>query len=79
MDNWRINFCQNLRHLRKVYTMTQEEMAGILGVSVNTLGKIERCEPAVRIHCGMLCRVCGHFRISADELLLENWPEILKR
>jgi len=34
-----INFCQNLRHLRKVYKMNQKEMAQILKVSVQKLRK----------------------------------------
>ena len=79
MDEWSKNFCQNLRHLRKVHDLTQREMAEIVGVSVNTLGRMERCENTVRVHCAMVCRVCDRFQISAGELLLENWPEMLRR
>lgn len=78
MSNWTQNFCQNLRHLRQVHTMTQKEMARILGVSVTTYGKIERGDPHIRIHCAMLSRVCIHFQISADDILLQNWPQMMK-
>ena len=72
------NFCQNIRHLRKVYLMKQKEMAPILGISVGKLSRIENCDPAARIDCGMICQVCSHFDLSADEILFENWPEILQ-
>lgn len=77
MIEWRINFGQNLRHLRQVYGLTQREMAEILGVSVSTYGKIERCDPSVRTKSGHICRLCDHFQISPDEILEENWPEML--
>ena len=73
MTEWDINFCRNLRHLRQVYDMNQKEMARILGISVSTYGKMERLEESVRIHCGMVCRVCDHFQISVDEIMNENW------
>ena len=79
MDQWEKNFCQNLRHLRKVHNLTQKEISEIIGVSVGTLSRIERCEENVRIHCVMLCRVCSHFQVSADEMVFENWPEMLAR
>lgn len=72
-----LNFCQNIRHLRKVHLLAQREMAQIIGVSVGTLGRIEHYDPSVRIHCHMLDRICNYFHISADSLLFENWPQIL--
>ena len=71
------NFCQNLRHLRKVNGMKQRQMAKILGISVNTLSKMENCVPGVRIHAAHVCKVCDYFHMSTDEILFENWPEIL--
>ena len=72
-----LNFCPNMRHLRKVHLLTQKEMAQIIGISVGTLGRIERCDPSVRIPCTMLDRVCSYFHVSSDSLLFENWPRIL--
>ena len=71
------NFCQNLRHLRKVHNLTQKEMAGILGISVSTLGRMESMDEKVRINCRILCRVCDHFGYSTDEILRQNWPRML--
>lgn len=79
MDIYYKNFCQNIRHLRQVHNLTQRQMAQLLGISVNTLGRMERCEAAVRIHSGILCRVCDCFDVSSDALLRENWPEMLKK
>lgn len=78
MCDWRINFGQNLRHLRQVHGLTQKEMAEILGISVSTCGKIERCDSTVRIHSGRVHRVCDYFDISADDILRQNWPEMMK-
>lgn len=72
-----INFCQNLRHLRKVHGMTQKEMAQILGISVKRLSKMDNCDPHVRINTAHLCRVCDYFHLSSDEILFENWPRML--
>ena len=73
-----LNFCQNIRHLRKVHLLTQKEMARVIGISVGTLGRIEHCDPSIRIHCVMLHRICNHFQISADALLFENWPRMIE-
>ena len=71
------NFCQNLRHMRKVYKLNQKEMAEILGISVEKLRRIEKCDPNVRIYAVHLCRACDYFQKSCDEMLFENWPEML--
>jgi len=73
MIDWRINFCHNLRYLRQVHDLTQKEMAGILAVSVSTYGKMERCDPRVRIQSGRICHLCDYFGISTDEILRQKW------
>ena len=75
MSDWSINFCKNLFCLRLVYGLTKKEMAEIIGVSVSTYWKIERCEDSVRLHCGMVSRVRDHFRISADDLLTKDFQK----
>jgi len=75
MSDWGINFCKNLCCLRLIYGLTKKEMAEILGVSVSTYRKIERCEDSVRLHCGMISRVRNHFRISADALLMKDFQK----
>ena len=73
MSDWDTNFCQNLRYLRQTCQISQTEMARILGVSVTTYRRIERCTPSVRLHGGRVRRVCDHFLISADGILRQNW------
>ena len=77
MDDWRTNFCQNLHHLRQVHGMTQKEMAAVLGISVGTYGRLERGDPTVRIRSGRIHRVCDQFGVSVEEILYQNWPEML--
>jgi len=72
MCDWGIKFCKNLCYLRLVYGLSKKKMAEILGVSVSTYRKIERCEDSVRLHCGMISRAREYFQISADELLMQE-------
>ena len=73
------NLSHNIRHLRKVHGLTQQEMAQIMGISAATLGRIERQEPGVRLYAAPLCRLCDHFHYRVDEIMYENWPDMLKR
>lgn len=73
MNAWDMNFCQNIRYLRQAHHMTQKEMSRILGVSVATYGRIERCMDSVRLYGTMVRRVCDHFSVPADDLLRQNW------
>ena len=75
MNEWDINFCNNLGHLRRMHGMAKKEMAEILGVSVATYRKMERCQEAVRLNCVMVSRICNHFKVSGDDLLMENMSE----
>lgn len=77
-ENIRVNFCQNIHYLRKLHNMTQKKMSQILNISVKKLGRIEKCDPACRIYGDMLCRVCDHFDLSADEILFENWTRMYR-
>ena len=62
-------FFQNIRYLRKIFHLSRKEMAQILGVSAGTVGRMEREMPGVRVNGQMLCRLCDHFRLSADAVL----------
>ena len=73
------NLCQNIRHLRKVHGLSRQDMAQIMGISAVTLGRIERQESGVRLYATALCRLCDHFCYSVDEIMYENWPDMLKR
>ena len=75
MDACDKNFCKNILYLRRKHHLSQKEMAAILGISIGRLRRIERGEDQTRLHCGMLCRVCDYFALSADKILHENWLE----
>lgn len=64
-----LNFCRNVCYLRRKNSLTQKEMAEILGVSVSSLRKMEKGDVLPKIHCRMLLRVCERFDLPADRLL----------
>ena len=59
--------CENLKHARKVCTLTQKQMAVKLGVVESCYANWEqgRTEPNVE----MLRKLCEIFDISLDELI----------
>lgn len=69
MDEWGENFCYNICYARKEYGLTQAEMAGILGISVRKLRRIERMDPTVRIGMRMIVCFCNYFEVSGDAVL----------
>ena len=70
MSDWRINFAENLKYLRQVNGLTQVEMAKIVAVCISTYRRMEKADPKVRIHAGRVCRICDHFRITTDEMMV---------
>ena len=69
MSDWRINFGENLKYLRKVHGLTQVKMAKIVAVCVATYRKMEKGDPSARVHSGRIHRICDHFGITANEIL----------
>ena len=67
-------FNQNVRFLRKVNGLTQQEMANIMGVCLNTLRKIEKNIPTPSMDCIVPLRVSEHFQIPLDSL----WNTVLE-
>lgn len=61
------NFADNIRNLRKKFNLTQDELAGFLNVSFQTISKWEREERYPDIT--MLPIIARFFGISVDELL----------
>lgn len=76
-----IYFGDNLKVLRKSKNLTQERLAGLLGVSFQTISKWERGDTYPDIT--MLPEIASFFRISVDELLgvnrAANEEEILSK
>ena len=69
MSDWRINFGENLKYLRRVHGLTQVEMAKVVCVCVHTYRKMEHGDPSVRIQAGKVRRIGDYFEISLDEIL----------
>ena len=69
------NFCANVGYLRLYHGMTQAEMAAVLGVSVGKLRKLEKGNAWCRVDCGMIRRLCLHFNVTANSVLLTRLPE----
>lgn len=62
-------FCKNIHYIRTYYHLTQQQMCRILGISPNTLHKIELGGGNVRLSTDMLCKLCDYFQISGDAVL----------
>ena len=62
-------FRKNVINLRRQQNLTKEQMAKILGISAQTLSRLEAGE-RVRMNAGMLVRFCDRFDLSADDCLL---------
>ena len=60
----------NIRYIRNYYGLTQKEMSTIMGISKSTLRRIEQGNPSVRINGLILCKLCDHFHISTDAIIL---------
>ena len=73
MNEWDLNFCKNLCYLRQKHCLSAKEMAAILGVSVATYRKMERCAETVKLRASLLIRVCDHFHLSSDAMLRQRW------
>lgn len=63
------NFRYNVSFIRQKQRITKKKMAEILGISIQTLTRMERYDPKVRIRSGMICRFCNYFEISSDVVL----------
>lgn len=61
---------ENLKHLRKVNKMTQEDLAEALKIPRSTLGEYERgnTEPSITL----LIKISKYFKVSLDDLLIKN-------
>jgi transcriptional regulator with XRE-family HTH domain len=60
----------NLKHLRKINQLTQQQLADKLGVNRSVIGAYEedRAEPKL----GTLLHMCEFFKINIDDLLTKN-------
>lgn len=70
MDSWKRYIYMNMKYIRKFYGLSQKKMSAIMGISQSTLRRIEQGNSSVRINGKTLCRLCDHFHISTDVVIL---------
>lgn len=68
-DQELINFCRNVRRIRKEKGISQRRMAAIMGIGVESLRKIEAGIVPARLGIHAVYSVCAYFRISSDALV----------
>lgn len=61
-------FSQKIKLIRAEHRLTQREMAQKLGISVNTLSKIEKGILPPRLSCSVIFRIQQQFGISPKDL-----------
>lgn len=65
-----MNFAKNIKFLRKQHGLTQEDLAGELGVTRPVVGSWE--EGRVEASFGILIKIKNRFNITIDDLLLSS-------
>ena len=64
---------RRMRAMRKYFHLTQEQLAEIIGVSVQYIGNLERGVSIPSVD--MLMSVCYAFEVSPNYLLMDSLPE----
>ena len=75
-------FCNNIRLLRRVYRLTQKDMAKVLGISVHSLAKLEQGILPPHISSEVLIYINYCFGITPDRMftvLTEDDLEEMRR
>ena len=70
-----LNFCRNIRCLRKIYKLTQKKMAEILGCSVRSVSMLEHDKMPQMLSTSVIWEASRYFHISPAELFIpiERW------
>ena len=74
-EQLRLQLAENIRWMRRVKNLTQEQLALMAEVDRTYVSQIERCagNPSLLV----LCKLANIFEITADQLLIE--PDALRR
>lgn len=65
-----LNFCRNVKYLRKAYALSQKDMAQICGISVSALRKIEREILPPRLSVEPIMNLSTNFKILPSLLFI---------
>lgn len=63
-----LNFCHNIRHLRKSHGLSKAKMAHILGIGTKSLTRIECNELPPHTSCIILYNIHKYFHIPPHKL-----------
>ena len=70
-DKQLLTFCKNIKALRKYYNFSKEKMSRLLGISVNSLTKIESCKVPKQLSCNILVYIYTFFGIGMAEIFTD--------
>ena len=73
-----LNFCKNVKSLRQYCKLSKTKMSKLLGISVNSLTKIENGKIPERLNCYVLVRIYNIFGIKMSEIFTDNSNKCLK-
>lgn len=62
------NFCRNVRRLRLLHQLSQNQMAQLMRIGVKSLRKIESGVIPPRLSCEVLCYLHNAFDVSTETL-----------
>ena len=68
MDNNKVEIGRRIRAFRLKNNLTQAQLAEVLDVSTNFISEVETGKKNISLDT--LCRLCEHYQLSADYLLL---------
>ncbi len=67
------NFAHNVRFLREKHNLSKTEMADILGISFNSLNKIETGQIPKRLSVGVVFRIEQYFGVKCHLLFQKRF------
>ncbi len=61
-------FCQNIKYLRKIHHLSKKKMAQLLGISVDSLTKLEHDIMPPMLSCEILFHILDNFSIFPGDI-----------
>lgn len=66
INQWITAFCDNIHYLRKTHSLTQKQMAQIMGTSVYSVRLLEQGIMPKQLPYTVFYPLCDYFNLSAD-------------
>ena len=68
-------FCKKVAFLRALFQLSEAEMADIMGISVRTLRRLERCDSPSRLGIDVLIKLNAYFKLRPSAFFTKLYPE----